>query len=301
MVRVAALQHGRIHRRQLEAAGLGRYAIARRIRIGSLTSELPSVFSLIGARSDAIGTFMAAVLYCKGDAVLGSWSAASLWGILDATQQPRCGSETHVLLLGRNAAQPGIKVQRVSALQRQDLRWRDGIPVSSPARTLLDLAATMSELELESALSAAFRKKLVRRNHLVDVIERNPQARGIRCLRSLLEQAGSLRDTRSKYERKLLELLKAAELPLPLTNQVIDGKLVDGVWPELKLAYEFDGWIYHRDKFERDRLRDQQMLTAGHQIFRISGRQIDHKPYALVARIAAIITARRLEASGGPA
>ena len=239
---------------------------------------------------------MAAVLYCRGHAVVGIRSAAYLWELLDATQQPWDHDPTDLLLLGRNAAQPGIRVHRVSELRRDDLRWRHGLPVTSPARTLLDLAATMSELELESALSAAFRKKLVRRSQLEDVIERNPHVRGIRTLRSLLQRPETMRDTRSVYERKLLALLKAAELPTPLTNAMVVGRMVDGLWPDLKLIYEFDGWLYHRDKFESDRERDQLLMAAGYRVIRISGRQIDFRPYALIARLASVIAVAKRQA-----
>ncbi len=128
---------------------------------------------------------------------------------------------------------------------------------------------------------------------------RNPHAKGIASLRALLEQTESLRDTRSKYERKLLKLLRQAELPLPITNTYVVGKFVDAFWPEFKLVLEFDGWKYHRgrDKFETDRLRDQHLTAAGHHVMRVTARQIDHAPYALVARIAGVIATLRLRSS----
>ena len=157
----------------------------------------------------------------------------------------------------------------------------------------------MDDLELETVLSAGFRKNIVRRSQLEDVVERNQRAKGIAMLRHLLEQGESLHDTRSIYERKLLKLLRAAELPLPITNTWVGGVYVDGVWPDLKLVVEFDGWERHgeRDKFETDRLRDQHLLIAQHQVMRITARQIDHRPYALVARIARVIATLALSAA----
>jgi very-short-patch-repair endonuclease len=241
---------------------------------------------------------MAAALYFRGDALVAGQAAAQAWGLLDTTQLLSDQDPVHVLLVGRNATPPpAVAVHRTRSVARQDIRWRDGIPVTSPARTLLDLAGTFAEdLELETALSAAFRNKLVRRTQLTDVMQRYPRAKGIATLRALLAQTESLHDTRSRYERKLLKLLRAAELPVPVTNVKVAGRTVDGLWPELKLVYEFDGWLQHREKFESDRLRDQLMLQAGHQVVRISGRQIDFAPYALIARLASIITALRLDA-----
>lgn len=241
---------------------------------------------------------MAAALYFRGDGLVSGSAAACLWGQLDSTQQLTDRDPIRVLLVGRNGTEPtGVSVHRTRAVARQDVRWRNGIPLTSPARTLLDLAATVDDLGLESALSASLRKNLLRRSSLIDVIDRNPRAKGVAIIRELLERPHSLRDTRSVYERKLLALLRAAELPLPLTNVTVAGRMVDGVWPDLKLIYEFDGWEYHRDKFESDRVRDQTMLAAGHQVMRISGRQIDREPYALVARFAGTIAALRLRSS----
>jgi very-short-patch-repair endonuclease len=246
---------------------------------------------------------MAAALYFRGDALVTGQAAAQVWGLLDTTQQLEARDPIRVLLAGRNATPPdGIVVHRTKSVARQDIRWRNGIPVTSPALTILRLAAEMDELELETVLSAGFRKNLVRRSQLDDVMQRHPGAKGIGKLRTLLEQGESLRDTRSRYERKLLNLLKAAELPLPTTNTWVAGKLVDAVWPELRLIVEFDGWQDHgkRKGFESDRLRDQHLLIADHHVMRVTFRQIDFRPHALLARIASVQTMLRLKGEHTP-
>lgn len=258
----------------------------------------PSVYAVAGARETELGRMMGAALYFKGDALVAGRSAAQLWGLLDVTQRAAGETPIDMLLPGRNAEPaPGISVHRVKAVVREDMRWRSGMPVTSPARTILDLAGAVNSLDLEAALSAALRGNRVRLSQLDEVISRNPRAKGIGSLRKLLDRPETLRDTRSRYERKLLALLKAAELPLPLTNVTVAGKMVDGLWPELKLVYEFDGWIYHRGKFEDDRERDQLLLAAGYRLIRISARQIDLKPYALIARISSIVATSRLRSS----
>ncbi len=243
---------------------------------------------------------MAAALYFRGDALVAGRAAAQVWGMLDTTQMLGAEERISVLLVGRNAEQPrGVRIHRTKFLARQDIRRRNGVPVTSPARTVLDLALTMDELELEAVLSVALGRNLVRKSQLEDVMARNPRAKGIARLRSLLNQPEPLLDTRSKYERKLLKLLGQAELPLPITNTWVAGEFVDGVWPDLKLVLEFDGWKYHgsRDKFETDRLRDQQLTAARHHVIRITARQIDQRPYALIARLAGTITALGLSAA----
>jgi very-short-patch-repair endonuclease len=140
------------------------------------------------------------------------------------------------------------------------------------------------------------RNNLVRTSQLTDVMLRNPYAKGVARLRALLDQPQTLHDTRSLYERRLLRLLREAELPLPVTNVTAAGHLVDALWPDLKLVVEFDGWTDHgkRDRFETDRLRDQHLAATGHQAMRITARQINDRPYALVARIASVIATLRV-------
>lgn len=293
--RLAELQHGHVHLHQLWAAGLKRGAISRRVQSGRLHLVLPRVYLVGRPHSDALGRMMAAALYFRGDAVICGRAAAQAWGMLDTTRQLGESDPIPVALVGRNATPPRrVMLRRVSHLPARDVRWRHGIPLTSPARTILDLASMMDSLDLEAALAAAFARHLVRRTQLDELLARHPRAKGIGALRTLLTQAEPLSDTRSVYERRMLALLAAAELPRPLTNVRVAGKLVDGLWPDLKLAYEFDGWRYHRDRFERDRLRDQDLLIAGHRVMRISRRQVDLQSYALIARIASVITTLRL-------
>jgi very-short-patch-repair endonuclease len=295
--RLAELQHGHIHLQQLQIAGVGRHARAHRLRNGQLHATLPSVFLVGRPKPTELGRIMAAALCFKGDALVTDRASASVWGLMDTTQALGADELIDVLVVGRSARlDRGVRVHRTSAITKSDIRWRNGIPVTSPALTILRLAATMDEFELETALSAGFRKNLVRRSQLEDVMQRNPRAKGIAKLRQLLEQTESLHDTRSRYERKLLKLLKAADLPLPLTNIPVAGKLVDGVWPDLKLILEFDGWQYHgkRKGFETDRLRDQHLLIADQRVLRVTAHQIDRRPYALIARIASVTTALRI-------
>jgi very-short-patch-repair endonuclease len=278
--------------------------VAHRVATGRLHLVLPRVYLVGRPQRDALGRMMAAALYFKGDALVTGEAAAEVWGMRDTTQRLDDRAPIHVLLANRNAFRPpGVVVHRTTSLAAPDIRRRNGIPVTSPARTLLDLAGLISELELESALSAALRANIVRPSQLSDVIERNPYWKGVGRLRGLLEQTDSLHDTRSRYERKFLALLRSAELPLPLTNTWVAGKFVDGVWPELKLVLELDGYGVHgkRDRFESDRVRDQHLLIADHHVIRVTARQVDFGRDALIARTASVITTLRLRAAGSPA
>jgi very-short-patch-repair endonuclease len=297
IARVVGLQHGHVHRQQLYAAGIGRGAIAHRLETGRLHQTFPSVYRLTPTPPEHAGRAMAAALHFRGSALVAAVDAAELFQMLDTTQRQRPDRPVDTLLVARSVHRiPGIQVRRVATLARQDVRWRHGIPVTSPARTALDLAAIFDDFELEASLAAAFRRNVVRPSQIRDVIQRNPYAKGVGRLRQLLDDAGRPHDTRSDYERRLLALIREAQLPLPSTNAYIGEHMVDMLWPDLKLVVEFDSWSFHGDRksFEKDRLRDQVLSTTGHHVMRVTARQIDHTPTALVARLAAIITARQL-------
>jgi very-short-patch-repair endonuclease len=288
VLRVAKLQHGCVHRRQLVAAGIGYQGLRRRVRAARLCQLHTDVFLAWPGSSRLLERAMAAALQFRGDAVIGGCMAAAIWGIVEADP-----GEVELTLVGRNAKpQPGLRVRRVATLSRADSRRRLGIPLTSPARTLIDLGAVLAPVELENALAEARFRSLVRDAELTDALARAPSRAGTAALRRLLSYtqtlaAGPAR-TRSGYERKLLQLIDEAGLPRPATNVPVAGHVVDMFWPEQRLVVEFDGYAFHGDRraFERDRLRDQDLVAAGYRVIRITARQLDQTPFAVIARLA---------------
>jgi very-short-patch-repair endonuclease len=98
--------------------------------------------------------------------------------------------------------------------------------------------------------------------------------------------------TRSEAERRLIALIRAADLPDPSANVKVCGHMVDLVWPRERLIVEFDGWATHQTRaaFETDRLRDQRLVAAGYRVIRITYRQLEHEPIAVIARLSAALT-----------
>jgi very-short-patch-repair endonuclease len=160
-----------------------------------------------------------------------------------------------------------------------------GIPVTSVARTIADLAATESPQEVEHAFQEALFRRIVTPAAVNAVIAREPRRKGAPVVRALIDDP---RMTRSERERRLLELIDTAQLPRPLTNVRLHGYLVDAYWPEHGLVLEFDGWQGHghRHAFDGDRKRDQVMLAHGQPTMRVTDRHLTGEPVALVARIA---------------
>jgi len=290
---LAARQRGVVSRGQLLAAGLEGGAIKRRLRTGRLHPVHRGVY-LAGHPTPMDGAReIAAILACGSGAVASHRSAAHLWQLLP---YPANSGPVDVTLPGpKLGGRAGIRIHHVEALDQRDVRAIHGIPITTPARTLFDLAAVVSTGELERALAEAQVRRLVRRGDLVDQLERNGGRRGVRVLRQALEVAGGPAATRSEAERRMLALLRAAELPPPRVNARVGRYEVDFLWSERRLVAEVDGYAYHANRraFERDRERDAALAAAGYTVLRVTWRQLVSTPEALIARLAAALAARR--------
>jgi very-short-patch-repair endonuclease len=164
--------------------------------------------------------------------------------------------------------------------------------VTSPAQTLIDLAASRSP-HLEHAFIEAHGLRLLRTGELARAIERARARPGVRALKALIGAYES-GFTRSKGERTLRLMLRAANLPEPLFNALICGYKVDCVWPEHRLVVEFDGERFHghRRAFETDRRRDATLVAAGYAVIRITWARLTTEPYAVLAEIATALARR---------
>jgi hypothetical protein len=231
---------------------------------------------------------MAAALYLRGDGLVSGRCAAWVWGTWDELP-----AVIDMTVVGRNARPPdGVKIHRVGALHGSDVRWRNGIPVTSPARTVVDFAGDAAPLELENALGWTRRLKLASDRQLREALDRAPANKaGIAVLRQMLAQPlESIVVTRSRYERKIRKLCGLAELPTPSSLKVVEGYEVDLCWPGQRLIVEFDGWQFHKDKFRSDRKRDAKLQAAGWRVIRFTADRVDHHSYAVVSEIAQALT-----------
>jgi very-short-patch-repair endonuclease len=286
IARLATAQKGPISRRQLERAGLGRSSVGRRAGKGELHRVFRGIY-LPGHEALApLARESAALLAIGADAVLSHESAALAWGIIEDYT-----GDVHVTVVGRKLhCRAGLRVHRTSA--RPPIRRRHGLPVTSPAQTLLDLAAVKSR-HLEHALIEAHGARLVTADELAKAIKRAGRKPGTRVLRELIG-ANASGFTRSEAERRLRALLRAARLPEPRTNATILGFMVDCLWPAQRLVVEFDGYRFHghRRAFEVDRRRDAALAAAGYVVIRITWLQLTREPYAVLATLAAALARR---------
>lgn len=221
------------------------------------------------------GRWMAAVLACGDGAFLSHLAAAVLWGLRTVGR----GALPEVTVPASRCPRPaGIQVHRSRVVPPGDVTERDGIPVSSPLRTLIDLAPRLKPNQLEAAVNRADHLRLADPAALLaGLTDRTPTA-GTARLRALLD-AASFRLTDSELERRFLRLVRQAGLPLPETAVELHGYLTDFHWPALRLVVETDGITYHRTTSQqaRDRRRDQAYTAAGLTALRFTHAQVRYE------------------------
>ena len=242
------------------------------------------------------GTLMAAALACGEGAVVSHHSAAFLWGLADSL-----GAVEITVPRDRHPERQGIRIHRSvrpPTSSPADFRTRHGIPVTSPTRTLLDVALLVSERRLERLVNEADKLELIGADRLRSELEGRSGEPGVRALRRLLDR-DSFQLTDSELEREFLRLVKGAGLPLPLTGRRVNGFVVDFFWPEHGVVVETDGLRYHRTAASqaRDLERDQAHQRAGLLPPRFAHSQVRHSPDAVVATLSAALERRGYSAS----
>lgn len=270
---LAERQHGVVARRQLLTMGLSASAIKRRLHAGRLHPLHRGVYAVGYRPLTQSGLWMAAVLTGGEGALVSYRSAGSLWRILPAIDGP-----VHVSLSGHRQRQPGIVFHRMRSLGAGERTKLHGVPVTSIARTLLDLATRLRPRELRNAFEEAERLELLHRPDLARLCERTSGRRGTGVLRALLAARPlPFADTRSGLERRFLRYCRDRALPIPAVNVPLAGYVVDCLWRNQRVAVELDSWAYHgdRESFEADRRRDARIQRAGHRIIRVTKRRID--------------------------
>jgi len=217
---------------------------------------------------------MTAVLACGEGAALSHRSAAALWRIgreaqarVDVSIRRRCKHR-----------RPGIRAMSRPSLRDQDFTIREGIPVTSPTRTFLDLATELGAKALERAINEADKRDVIDPETLRAALGEHRGEPGVRPLRGLLD-LHTFRLSDSELEVLFRPLAAAAGLPPPMTKATVNGFEVDFYWPDLGLVVETDGLKYHRTPISQtqDRLRDQTHTAAGLTQLRFSHRQVRYE------------------------
>jgi hypothetical protein len=218
---------------------------------------------------------MAAVLAVGPGAVLSHRSAAALWGI-----RPSARARIEVTAPGRRRSTAAIQVHH-ARLAADEVTVLDAIPVTTAARTLIDLAQVLRPPELAKAANQIEILRLA-------APDRN-RYRGRRGVKGLPNAEPA--PTRNDFEADFLAFLTAHDLPTPLVNAPLGKLEPDFRWPAAKLIAELDGFATHgtRQAFEKDRARDRKLMAAGWRVVRITWRQLHEQPQTLAAELEVLL------------
>jgi very-short-patch-repair endonuclease len=293
LAKLADCQDGVVSRDQMRGLGMLDGAIDHAIRVGRLHRVFRGVYVVGRLRAGPRGRLRAATLACGSDSVVSHRSAAALLGLLN--EGPRVIDVIAPKENGR--AIDGIRFHRVRPPRRDEVGSVDGIPCTSPARTLVDIAGTVGDRTLRSCFERAAQRKVLD----IPAIEASmdPGRRGTPSLRKLIDEwrkaapvarKGKLK---SPLEAKVLPLLVQRHLPAPHLNapiEIANGRIeVDFLWPDQRFVVEADSRDFHGTDlaFERDRWRDRELMRAGYSTLRVTHRQAEREPQAVLSAIAA--------------
>jgi very-short-patch-repair endonuclease len=271
---LARRQHGVVSVAQLLDLGFGPHGIAERTRTGRLHPVHRGVYAVSPARLRTEGYWLAAVLACGPGAVLSHRSAAELWEL-----RPSAAATIDVTVPSR-ARRRGIRVHRSGRLAAEETAVRDGVPVTTVARTLLDPADVLPTQALKRAIDEAQYRGRLDLTSIGAVVENNPGRRGAQ----LLAPATSPPErTRSDLENDFLAICRRHRLPRPAVGAHIAGHEVDFAWPDARLIVETDGLAAHRTRsaFEDDRTRDRRTLRADYKTIRLTDRALSDEKHEI--------------------
>jgi very-short-patch-repair endonuclease len=287
--RLAERQHGIVTRDQLLRQGVGSGLIEARIDVGAFVTIYEGVFAVGHGRLSCEATWLAAVLACGHTAVLSHGSALELWGI------GKGGGRVEVTRRAGGTTRSGIWLHQTRFLPSAHTTVKGGIPATTAERTLLDIAARMRQRDLERTVVEADRAGLLDWPRMHRVVAHSNGKKGSgRLRRAVRDIDPRSRDTRSPLEVDFLALCRAAGLPRPEVNVLVEGYLVDFLWRIERLVVETDGYAFHGDRnaFERDRERDLDLTAAGYEVGWFTYRMLTRQPEACARRIREALSRR---------
>ncbi len=276
LARLGARSKGVVTREELLAAGVSSDEAAHRTRTGALIAVYRGVYRVGHAAPSVEASYLAAVRACGEGAGLSGDPAGWLLGLVRGKPPPpEVSAPTEHRI-------PGLKTRR-RRLGRSEIIIHRGIPVTSVALTLCDLAGGLSKEGLALACHEAGVKYRTTPRMVEEALARRPRTRGAGKLRAVIR--GEARVTLSRLESSFLELLSAEGLPLPVTNRPAGARHVDCRWPERRLTVELDSYTYHssRHAWETDRHREREAYARGDEFRRYTWGDVFERPRLMLA------------------
>lgn len=288
---IAAKQLGSITRAQLISLGVDDSAIRRRIAAGRLHRILYGVYAVGHAPVLPLELASAAVLAGGPGAALGHGSAMAHWGFWERWERP-----LEVIVVG-DRRPTGLRAHRSHTHSWRDLTNHRGIRVTTPARTLLDVAPRLTDRQLKRTVNSALGAKWLKEGHLVELLERCGHMKSGGRIAALLGLSGT--PTRSCFEDTFPEFCALFDLPDPVMGAMVCGYTVDALFAAERVIVELDSWEFHQSKiaFEDDRERDANTLASGFVTVRPTYERLYERAAKEAARLHTILELRRAQAA----
>jgi hypothetical protein len=285
---LAERQHGRVANGQLLALGFSRSGIRRFVAARRLVPVHPGVYAVGHAARTAEAAWMAAVLAAGPRALLSHRSAAAAWelrrtssGLVEVTAASRSRRSLR-----------GVRVHQTRGFHPHDVARITGIPVTSPARTLLDNAEVLPLRQVIRMIEEAERRQVFDLGAVERLLDRSRERHGVRPIRAALADInGEPARTNSNWERDLLDFCDDHDVPRPELNVIVEGYEVDALWRDKKLIVELDSWTHHRGRtaFENDRRKYGVLQLAGYIVLPITWRRLEQEPAAVAEMIMRLV------------
>lgn len=292
----ASRQHGIMTRTQARGLGASDHQVDRLLRTGVFVPLHPGVYRYAGAPPTRSGRALAAVLAAGPGAVASHRSAAVLHDLRDIRRwRPEvtvCGSRLPVL--------DGVTCHRTTVLEPVDVTTRDRVPVTTIARTLLDLGAVVPAVVVELAAQDAIIREAVTLLDLVCLLDRLGRRgrSGTAALRAVTISAIPTEGIESRLEFDLWRIIESSPIPRPVLQHevVLPGGLrvrLDAAWPDLMVVAQSDGRRWHatRREFEHDLRRSRAITAAGWDLYRYGWADVHQRPAAVRAELTAVVRA----------
>ena len=291
--RIAARQHGVVTWAELREAGLEEDEIRLRLRRGTLIRVHRGVYRVGHCAPSLEATYMAAVKACGEDALLSGFAGAYLYLLIKGSPpEPEVTAPKDRIVDGVTThwARAGI--------DELDVARHRGIPVTSVARTLVDIAGRLGDEQLARACHEAAVRFNTKPEQVNAVLERRPRTKGAKRLKAILD--GDTPTSLSKLESVFIALLRKNNLPLPTTNERVDSHRVDCRWPEHKLTVELDSYAFHNTRYswQQDRKRDSAARRRGDRILRYIWEDLSDPE--TTEELRRLLTPARAAPSSGP-
>jgi very-short-patch-repair endonuclease len=281
--RIAARQKTLVTTAQLRECGLSDDAVRHRLETGRLHVVFRGVYSMGCGELPPLARELAALLACGERTFVSHRSAAFVWGMI-----PSGPREVEVSVVGRCCkSRKEMRVHRISAIDRRELRRHEGLWISAPARTLLEIAGTSTPGELADAVTAGVAKRLLTPVDVEAVRKRHAGRRGAARLAAAIGEEAAATITRSQAEKAFWKLIRDARLVRPLANQPLGPYVPDFMWPKERVIVELDSYQFHGGPgaFENDREKDLAYRDAGFDVLRPTRNHVVHQPMRVLAMV----------------